>query len=128
MRIPQIAHLALAAVLLIQSVLAVATVTPTAPLSDLSQQSVLESDSMEPEGRAPCHETPVEIIVESAEDCCASMDESCCESGCAAPGVALPSDTLPLSREQHPPFVVFDSAIHLDNSSAGLFRPPRSIQ
>ena len=125
---PQIAHLALAAVFLVQSVLAVATVTPMVPLSDLSLKSTLESESMEPEGKAPCHESPVELIVESAEDCCASMDHPCCEFGCAAPGVAVRVDTIPLSRLQHSPFVVSVSTIYIENLSAGLFRPPRSIQ
>ena len=128
MRMPRIIHFALAALLLIQSLLASAGMTPTEPMSGSSPQSLLESVSMEPEGKAPCHDSPVEQVVESVEDCCASMDEPCCEFGCAAPGVALPVNAIPLSRELHSPLVVSHSTIHLENPSAGLFRPPRSIQ
>lgn len=128
MKMFQIAHLTLAAIILFQSVLSFATVTPTVPQSDLSLQSTLEGDSVEAEGKAPCHDSSVELIVKSAKGCCASMDEPCCEFGCAVPSVALPVNAIPLSRLSHPPFVISDIAIHFDNSSAGLFRPPRTIQ
>ena len=129
MRIFRTVHWVLAAILLVQSVVAVATITPVVPPSDSSQVESLKSEPMVSQDEIPCHGSVADIAIESTEDCCASMDEPCCEFGCAVPGVvALPVDTILPSGFHHPAFVAFSNNIHLYNLSAGLFRPPRSIQ
>ena len=128
MNIRQTAHLALAAVLLIQSVAALAKMIPAEPLSSVSQVSSLENAPMKAEGKTPCHDTSTASVSESGKDCCASMHGQCCKFGCAAPVVVLPASALPLLRKQHPPVIESDSAGRVDNPLCGLFRPPRSIQ
>jgi hypothetical protein len=129
MKLARIAHVALAALFLAQSVAAVAAVTPVMPPQGSSPLSALEDELVPPEGTAPCHENAAEIVVTDMEDCCASMDGPCCESGCAAPvAVALPVNALPLVRADHLHFGLADATRHPDNPSDGLFRPPRSIR
>ena len=129
MRITRTAHWVLAAIFLVQSVVAVATVTPMAQPSDSSQLSSIDIMPMEPEGKAPCHGGAAEDVKEPVNDCCASMEEPCCEFGCAAPGgIALPANTILLTGFHHPAFVASSNNIHLHNLPAGLFRPPRPIQ
>jgi hypothetical protein len=127
MEIPRLAHLAIAAVFLLQSTVAAATVMHVGSSSGSSLLSSTESENVGSEGKAPCHENAMEAVTERVNGCCASMDELCCKLGCTAPGVALPVNTVSLSRKHQTPPIPSGNSLRLDNLPDGFFRPPRSI-
>jgi len=130
MKIRQFAHLALAAVLLLQSVSAFANLAAASSLASASMDTSLEAGHMKAEGKMPCHHKALASVSGAVKDCCASMDAKFCKSGCAAtgPGVALPVSLFLVPRIYHAPLVDSQDAGHVEHPLSGLFRPPRSIQ
>ena len=130
MSVKQLGHLALAILLLAQSVSAFAGVMfmPGAP----ERVQVALSDDTQPPKSAMgdgnnCHGLSREATTTSAEDCCDLMDQPCCLLGCVAPAQAVPVSEI-ANISASPSFCFTTrTTLYPDAQPSGLFRPPRTI-
>jgi hypothetical protein len=126
MKAKLLSHLALSLLLLAQS--AVAFVTP----AEVAMQASAAVDA----GAAmtDCHDAPPETPAlagagsgsGSGEGCCDSMEQACCQFGCASPSQAVPvADTGDWSPPRSS-FSIVNGAVYAPASTSDLFRPPRT--
>jgi hypothetical protein len=120
MNIRTLSHLALSLLLLAQSV--VAFVTP----AEVAMQASAPVDAFA--AMPDCHDAPPEppALAGAGEGCCDSMEQACCQFGCASPAQAVPvADTGDWSPPR-PSFSIVNGAVYAPASTSDLFRPPRT--
>jgi len=114
-------HCLLASLLLVQSIVALANISGS---EAASQQTASAAE----QGAMPgCHEAAPEAPVLAASDCCESMDQSCCQFGCASFTPAVPMTDIARCNEKRSLYTLVNGPPHLKNTPTGLFRPPRTI-